>query len=274
MPKAAAIKWGTNPAVKFGKTSDPLNAKGKLTELFQSGEIDVNNWTTKLLATSYPDLKLTRFPESTVRTHCNKVCAQVIHQRGLDQQARLLGRRNNNSNNNADGDEDDEDVDEQEEDVEEAEEEEAPDIEDTPPNASTHSTPNHRPRMSTSSKASSSRRGNQGSRGYYYDDDVDDVISELGMKLGTHGKISPVIDDTTIVTVYLDDEVQHCHVWQDPIHKCVFTWTDPNIGEAVRVQLVGVETLGALVASNIEASFIEDGGGHIVLVKSQSGLGQ
>lgn len=66
MPKAAKLKWGTNPAVKFGKTSDPLNAKGRLTELFQSGEIDVNNWTTKFLAATYPDLELTRFPRRRV----------------------------------------------------------------------------------------------------------------------------------------------------------------------------------------------------------------
>lgn len=197
MPKAAAVKWGKNPAVKFGKTSVDLNAKGRLTELFQSGEIDVNNWTTKLLAATYPDLKLTRFPESTVRTHCNKVCAQVIHQRGLDQQARLLGRNNNNA---AAADDDDEEEEEAalEEEVEEAAEEEAPNAH------SNHSTPNRRPRMSTSSRASSSRRGTQGSRGHN-DDDDDDEISELGFRLG-HSKISPVIDDTTIVTVCLDDE--------------------------------------------------------------------
>ena len=176
MPKAAKLKWGTNPAVKFGKTSDPLNAKGRLTELFQSGEIDVNNWTTKFLAVTYPDIELTRFPESTVRTHCSKVCAEVIHQRGLDQQARLLGRNNNNNAAAADDDE------EEEEEVEE----EAP---NTPPDISTHSnhsTPNRRSRMSTSSRASS-RRGSR---------HVDaDGISELADRFSSQAKIPFFIDN-------------------------------------------------------------------------------
>ena len=101
MPRGSKIIWGTDPDVKFGKT-DPIDAKGRLTALFESGKIDVNNWTTKLLHFSFPNLQLNRFPESTIRTHCSKVCNVVIHQRGLDQQARLLGRR---SNNNVDDDE-------------------------------------------------------------------------------------------------------------------------------------------------------------------------
>ena len=218
----------------------------------------MNNWTTTFLASTYPDLKLTRFPESTVRTHCNKVCAEVIHQRGLDQQARLLGRNNNNNNNNNNAD--DEDDDEEEEEEEEEEEVE----EDTPPNVSTHSTPNRRPRMSTSSRASSRR----GSRHVDEDD-----ISELADRFSMHAQIPSVIDDTTTVTIEIDGEKIECAAWQDPIHKAVFIHTDPY-GETVNVQLVGVETVGGLVSADIKYSFVEEGGDHIVLVKEQSGLGK
>ena len=252
MPRSTKVKWGTDPNVKFGKT-DPIDAKGRLTGLFESGQINVNNWTTKLLNFSFPDLKLTRFPESTIRTHCNKVCSVVVHQRGLDQQARLLGRRSNNNN-----------VDDDELSTVSSghSEEEEAEAEHTPPRGPT---PNRHPTMSASSRASSRR----GSRGTGYDDEDD--ISDLADRLSTV-RVA-LIDNTTTVKIRVDDEDLECSVWQDPVHTACFDHTDP-FGETVNVQIIGVETLGGLVATDLKCSFVEKGGRHVVLVKKQSGLGQ